>query len=160
MITRSEVEKAQQIWGDLIIRLGTLKENRSELEKAAKKGINDIYAYDVGTVLFKPTRAASDQFRLNKEGALSYFIGGNSDFPEDSGFANQPWSDVEFKNIGIILNSEADTAFAMGNYFFIEKGTGNVKKVEYTFGYIKNSDDNLKVNIHHSSVPFSPTMEQ
>jgi hypothetical protein len=42
----------------------------------------------------------------------------------------------------------------MGNYFFTELD-GTEIKVEYTFGYIKDSDGRLKINLHHSSIPFS-----
>lgn len=154
MITKKDVENAQEKWGDLIVWLGTLKGRRKELEEEAEKAVDEFYAYDMGTVLFKPTLAAENQFRLTKEGALSYFIGGNSKFPEDSGFAIKPWTKVTFENAGIISNS--NTATAMGNYFFTEKGSGNITKVEYTFGYVKNSDGDLKINVHHSSLPYSP----
>jgi len=28
--------------------------------------------------------------------------------------------------------------------------------VEYSFGYIKDEDGNLKIALHHSSLPYSP----
>jgi len=43
----------------------------------------------------------------------------------------------------------------MGNYFFT--GTdGDETKVEYSFGYTKDEDGNLKIVLHHSSLPYSP----
>ena len=42
----------------------------------------------------------------------------------------------------------------MGNYFFTELN-GNVVKVEYTFGYFLDPKQCLKINLHHSSLPFS-----
>ena len=56
-----------------------------------------------------------------------------------------------FENAGIVLS--ADTALAMGNYFFTDTN-GDETKVEYTFGYVKDKDGNLRINVHHSSVPF------
>ena len=156
MIAKDEVLQAQQKWAEALIEIGKLKDNRKACEERTKEKIDELYAYDLGTVLFKPTRATETQFRGTKEGALSYFIGGNSRFSEDTGFAIQPWSDVRFENTGIILNET--TAIAMGNYFFTEKGSGALKKVEYTFGYIKSPDGSLKINLHHSSVPFTPSM--
>ncbi|WP_101960757.1 hypothetical protein [Vibrio harveyi] len=47
-----------------------------------------------------------------------------------------------------------DLAVAMGNYFFTTKD-GKEVKVEYTFGYVKSDDGNLKINLHHSSIPYS-----
>ncbi len=34
------------------------------------------YAFDEGTVLFKPTKAAQKPFRSTKAEAISYFVGG------------------------------------------------------------------------------------
>jgi hypothetical protein len=42
---------------------------------------------------------------------------------------------------------------AMGNYFFTDL-SGIMVKVEYTFGYIRGNNGNLKINLHHSSLPF------
>ena len=44
---------------------------------------------------------------------------------------------------------------AMGNYFFTGPD-GKEVKVEYTFGYVKDSAGNLKINLHHSSLPYAP----
>jgi len=45
-------------------------------------------------------------------------------------------------------------ALAMGNYFFTDL-EGNKTKVEYTFAYIKGDTGELKIILHHSSLPFS-----
>ena len=39
-------------------------------------------------------------------------------------------------------------------YFFTESN-GSIVKVEYSFGYFLDSNGNLKINLHHSSLPFS-----
>jgi hypothetical protein len=157
MITEQEIHQVQKTWGDALIEIGRLRNDRGACEKTAAGVIDALYGYDLGTVLFKPTRAAEYQFRDTKDGALSYFIGGNSKFPEDTGFALQPWIKVKFENSGMILSEK--NALAMGNYFFTEAETGAVKKVEYTFGYVKDTEGNLKINLHHSSVPFTPSMQ-
>ena len=44
----------------------------------------------------------------------------------------------------------------MGNYYFTsEQDKKNETKVEYTFGYIKDINGNLRINLHHSSIPHS-----
>lgn len=157
MVTKAEVLKAQKKWAEALIEIGKLKEKREECKSVTSDTIDHLYGYDIGDVLFKPTRATEVQFRQTREGALSYFIGGNDQYPEDTGFALQPWEEVRFDNAGGILLYD-ETAVAMGNYYFTDAGTGEVTKVEYTFGYIKASDGSLKINLHHSSVPYSPTM--
>lgn len=157
MITKDEIISAQKVWGDALIEIGKLKNKRAECEALTSEVIDRYYAFDLGSVLFKPTRAKEIQFRGTREGAFSYFIGGSDSFPEDTGFALQPWSKVEFDNAGGMIILE-DYAVAMGNYIFTEAGTGDTKKVEYTFGYIKDANGGLKINLHHSSVPFTPSM--
>lgn len=153
MITKENVLTAQLEWANGIINLGKLKENPSEYTRAAEEFVTRHYNYDNGRVLFKPTRASKLQFRLTKEGALSYFVGGNPNFPEDTGFALQPWTKIKFDNADIIL--EETRAFAMGNYYLTDL-SGEETKIEFMIGYTQNSVRELKINIHHSSFPYKP----
>ena len=153
MITKQQVENTQKTWGDGVVKIGSLKENRSECEAFTNKFLDDLYAFEIGAVSFKPTKCAIKQFRPTKPEALSYFIAGNNRAcEEDKGFAIQPWTKVRFENFNIII--EENRAIAMGNYFFTDVN-GNEAKVEYTFGYklIKGA---LKIDLHHSSFPFDP----
>ena len=146
-ISTLEVEAAQKGWGDGIVEIGKAKDAR----QAALQHLDKFYAFDNGQVLFKPTLASADQFRGTKKEALSYFIG--RDLAEDKGFALAPYTKVRWENEGII--TDGNSAMAMGNYFFT-KTDGEEVKVEFSFGYIKDKDGNLKINLHHSSLPFSP----
>jgi len=151
-ITRDDVINAQTTWGNAVISIGkAFKENNENLESITYELITDLYAYDQSEVLFKPTLAAQEQFRSTKEQALSYFIARNGVCSEDHGFAIKPWESVKFENSGIILGETQ--AQAMGNYFFTDYD-GNTIKVEYTFGYILDENKKLRINIHHSSVPY------
>tara|TARA_B100001175_G_C19513758_1_gene645713 strand:+ start:3607 stop:4068 length:462 start_codon:yes stop_codon:yes gene_type:complete len=151
MTTKEEVLEVQQKWGNGVVKIGSLKENRTECEAFASKFLDDRYAFNMGTVLFKPTKCEKEQFRPTKLEALSYFIAGDERAcDEDKGFAIQPWKNVRFENTGIIL--EENRAISMGNYFFTDLD-GNEAKVEYTFGY-KLFEGELKIDVHHSSFPF------
>lgn len=152
MITVKEIENIQKTWGQGVVQIGTLQADRLAIETYTENFVNELYDFDDKEVLFKPTKAAIDQFRITKEGAISYFIGGNSKFSEDKGFALQPWTQVKFENAALIL--EENRALAMGNYFFTDIN-GQDTKVEYTFGYRKDSNGKLKIDVHHSSLPFS-----
>ena len=153
MITKQQVENTQKTWGDGVVKIGSLKENRSECEAFTNKFLDDLYAFEIGSVSFKPTKCAIKQFRPTKPDALSYFIAGeNRACEEDKGFAIQPWTKVRFENFNIII--EENRAIAMGNYFFTDVD-GNEAKVEYTFGY-KLIKDSLKIDLHHSSFPYNP----
>ncbi len=149
-ITEEQVAAAQQIWGEGIVKIGALKGDAEAAEKAASDHLDTLYAYDQGMVLFKPTKAAEEQFRDTKSKALSYFVGG--EIAEDKGFALQPWTNVRFENHGTSIQGR--TAIAMGNYFFTTTD-GDEVKVEYSFGYLLNDEGDLKIFLHHSSVPYS-----
>ena len=140
----------QNKWASGIVEIGKTKNNFKESVSVTKKFINELYDFENGNVQFKPTKASEKQFRNDFESALSYFIGNNTDFSEDSGFALNPWVSVEFENDSI--NVYDDIVIAMGNYFFIDQN-GDKTKVEYSFVY-KKVGDSLKIILHHSSLPF------
>ena len=120
--------------------------------QAATDHINNLYAYGISPVLFKPTLAAEEQFRPTFDKALSYFVASNNECPEDSGFAIKGWTAVRFENVDITV--AGSTATAMGNYFFTTP-EGDEVKVEYSFGYMLDSDGNVRINLHHSSMPYA-----
>ena len=151
-ITIQEVTDAQQAWGEGIVAIGQTFTEQGDYREAAANHVREFYAYGDATILFKPTLAAEDQFRGTFDEALSYFVG--TDGTEDGGFAIAPYTNVRWENEGTVIDSDGEMAVAMGNYYFT--GTdGNETKVEYSFGYTKHEDGNLKIILHHSSLPFS-----
>ena len=86
---------------------------------------------------------------------MSYFVGHKAvkdGHKEDAGFAingGKGWADVVFDNHQIEVNG--NSAIAMGNYYFTSCADGSKTKVEYTFGYKKNADGNVRIFLHHSS---------
>ncbi len=151
-ITAEEITQAQQDWGKGIVNIGKVYTDGGDYSKVAEDHIDTLYYFQAGPVLFKPTKAADKQFRLTREEALSYFVGGNEKFSEDHGFAIQPWVKVRFKNAATFQHG--NYAVAMGNYFFTQLD-GEETKVEYSFGYLKDDAGKLRINLHHSSLPFS-----
>ena len=153
MITKEQVLEVQNNWGNGVVNIGELKNQRQECEKFTNEFLDSLYAFNTGAVSFKPTKCEIEQFRPTKPEALSYFIAGEDRAcKEDKGFAIQPWTKVRFENSTLIL--EENRAIAMGNYFFTDLD-GNEAKVEYTFAY-KLIDGALKIDVHHSSFPYNP----
>lgn len=153
-ITEREVIEAQEAWGQGIVEIGRTFSSGGDYREAAAQHIARFYAYDLSTVLFKPTLASDEQFRPTFDGALSYFVGGNPSFPEDEGFAITPWTAVRWQNAGITNNS-CTMAVAMGNYWFTPASGEGETKVEYTIGYIKDAENNLRMVVHKSTIPYS-----
>lgn len=149
-ITEAEVIAAQKEWAQGIVEIGKAFKEQGNYQDKAAQHIKDLYAYEQGAVLFKPTLASDDQFRGTFDEALSYFVGGSIE--EDKGFAIKPWTEVRFGEQEIITDS--DSAIAMGNYFFTPDGSTEAVKVEYTFGYMKDENGELRINLHHSSLPY------
>ena len=150
MVTVADVENAQLAWGDGIVSIASAHKAGGDYVQIARNHVETLYAYGITPVLFKPTFAAIDQFRPTFDSALSYFVASNNECPEDNGFAINGWTKVRFENANIIVDET--TALAMGNYFFTTP-EGDEVKVEYTFGYIVDSSGNLRIQLHHSSMP-------
>ena len=153
MVDVADVVSAQKAWGEGIVAIANAHMNGGDYVGIASNHVNTLYAYQMGPVLFKPTLAAINQFRPTFETALSYFVASNNACPEDSGFAIKGWTNVRFENSDIIIDGK--TALAMGNYFFTDP-EGQEVKVEYTFGYIDDDQGNLRIQLHHSSMPAEP----
>ncbi|MEL7109143.1 MAG: phosphoribosyl-AMP cyclohydrolase [Pseudomonadota bacterium] len=149
-ITEADVVAAQTEWGNGIVAIAAVHTAEGDFEARAKEHIDTLYAYGETAVMFKPTLAAEDQFRETFDEALSYFIG--TEGTEDSGFAIKGWTNVRWESNGIY--TDGDSATAMGNYFFTGPD-GSETKVEYTFGYVLDDAGDLKINLHHSSLPYS-----
>ena len=157
-ITQQEILAAQDGWAKAMKAISRAYLDGGDYVEAASKAAAALYAYGHSNVLFKPTKAAQHPFRPTGKEALSYFVGGGAvegGYTEDSGFAindGKGWAEVSFANHQIDLNGPV--AIAMGTYSFTCATTGNVTKVEYTFGYKKSVDGKLRIFLHHSSVPY------
>ena len=151
-ISKDQVALAQEAWGDGIVRIAAAHADGGDYEKVAREHIETLYAYGLSPVLFKPTLAKDVQFRSTFEGALSYFVATNNACPEDKGFAIKGWTKVRFENVDVV--ADGGMAMAMGNYFFTAPD-GNEQKVEYSFGYIVDAEGELRIALHHSSLPFA-----
>lgn len=150
-VSEQSVIDAQLAWGEGIVAISTAHTSGEDFEARAVEHIETLYAYGLDDVMFKPTLAAEDQFRETFEEALSYFVG--TEGTEDSGFAIKGWTDVRWENNGIYTNG--DNAMAMGNYYFTGPD-GTETMVEFTFGYVVDEDGELRIVLHHSSLPFAP----
>lgn len=154
VINEEQILAAQKAWGEGIVKIGKVFQDGGDYRAAAEEHINVFYNYQEGSVLFKPTLAAARQFRTDFEGALSYFVGGNSSYPEDGGFAIKPWTDVRWEPVGTKIIG--NMGVAMGNYFLTPADGSEVVKVEYSFAYTSNADGQLKIILHDSHLPYNP----
>lgn len=150
-ISKEEFLSFQKEWGKAVVDIGKYFLDKKDYKQATIELVEQFYGYHEGQVLFKPTRAQHKQFRLNAQSAISYFIGGDKTYNEDTGFALQPWTKVRFENGGFIF--KGNCAVAMGNYYFTDL-SGQDKQVEYTLGVFRTKDGTLKINLHHSSLPY------
>ena len=153
-ITEQEVSDVQKAWGEGIVKIGKVYLENGDYKTVALNHINEFYSYEQGPVLFKPTLTSQKQFRTDLQGALSYFVAGNDNYPEDHGFAIKPWSSVRWENIGTKIIG--NMAVAMGNYYFTPANGGDDVKVEYSFAYSKDKNGKLRIILHDSHLPYTP----
>ena len=159
IITYDEVNAAQQAWCDALVKIGKIKEDGGDYKAFAEQVLTDAYNYDYGKVFFKPTLAYGDQtFRNDKKGALSYFVGGDTTYPNDKGFAMKPWVKARYDNAGEKnegIQIYGSVAITMGNVWVTDKN-GEEVMVDKTWVFKKGKDGKLRIIVHKSSLPFSP----
>lgn len=159
IITYEEVNAAQQAWCDALVKIGKLKEEGGDYKAFAEQVLSEAYNYDNGKVFFKPTLAYGDRtFRNDKKGALSYFIGGDPDYPDDKGFALEPWVKARYDNAGDKnegIQIYGSVAITMGNVWVTGKD-GKEVMVDKTWVFKKGKDGKLRIIVHKSALPFKP----
>ena len=155
-ITRDQVIAAQNAWGEALVKISTTYDSSGfdAAKKTAEAVIDSAYGYSLGPVLFKPTLTVVPQtFRTTREGALAYFVGGNKTFASDTGFALKHWRSYKIENAAIF--TDGDVAISMGNVRITDRD-GNVTVVDKTWGWKRGTDGNLRIVLHHSSLPYNP----
>jgi hypothetical protein len=152
-VTEKMISNAVHSWCDGLLLISKTDMEGKDAVQVAKKVIDSAYNYDQGKVLFNPTLSFGDQtFRLTKEGALAYFVGGNDKFPNDSGFARKNWVKCEFDTAGVMI--EGNIGIYMGNVHLTNLG-GQKTTVDKTFVF-KFVNGKPKIILHKSALPFNP----
>jgi hypothetical protein len=157
-ITEDEVNAAQQAWCDALIRIGAVHAEGGDFRAVASALVDDLYDYAEGTVFFKPTLAfGKNAFRSTKKGALSYFVAGDQDFPEDKGFALNHWVKVWYDNNAAEngIQIHGNLAITMGNVY-AQSATGDEIMVDKTFVFRRCTDGRLRLCVHKSALPYTP----
>ena len=155
-ISEKDLFDARTAWGNGLIEISkTFETEGIEMaRKVAGKMLDTLYGYDLGQVLFKPTLSGGSQtFRPTKEGALSYYTGQNSIYPDDVGFGVKPWREFSSNTSAIFIDDTV--AMWMGSFTLIDRD-GQVTKVDKSWGYKLDGDGNLRIMLHHSSLPYEP----
>ncbi len=154
-ISEAEVIAAQKAWGEALVAISDAHEKNGQAaaKELAGKVIDSAYGYQLGPVLFKPTLTQAPQtFRTTRDGALAYFVGGDSNYPKDTGFALKGWKSVDIKNAAIFI--AGDVATSMGNVSITDKN-GKVTTVDKTWKFLKDDSGKLRIVVHHSSLPYA-----
>ncbi|MCZ8017510.1 hypothetical protein [Novosphingobium sp.] len=154
-ITQAEVDAAQKAWCGALVAISTEYDTKGHAaaKKLAETVLDTAYAYNMGPVLFKPTLTVAPQtFRTTRDGALAYFVGGDKTYAKDTGFALKSWRKCESQNAGVVITG--NTAISMGNVTMWD-AKGAMTRVDKTWGYVRGTDGNLRIVLHHSSLPYT-----
>lgn len=164
IISAKEVRAAHKGWTDALVSIS--QTNKKDGFKAAKSLAGDVidaaYGYQLGAVAFKPTWANGDTtFRTTRDGAVSYFVGGDKNF-DDLGYAigNKPdpvtgersaWKKAWFDRS--VMRLDGNTATVQG-FMYTKDEDGNVGYVDKTWSYQKDDEGTVRIVLHHSSSPY------
>jgi hypothetical protein len=153
-ILEKDLFTARTAWGNGLLEISKSFETEG-IEMAtsvASDMIDNLYGFNFGQVLFKPTLSGGSQtFRTTKEGALSYFVGHNPTYPNDSGFGIKFWREISSETSAIFIDDTV--AMWMGWVTFTDRD-GQATKVENSWGYKLDDVGNLRITLHHSSLPY------
>jgi len=155
-ISETEVLAAQRQWCEAIVDISKIYETdgHAEAKAQAERLLDGMYGYGMGAVLFKPTLSSNPQtFRTTRCGALSYFVGGDPDYPSDSGFALKHWREAEAENVAVFI--AGNSAVSLGKVRFTDKD-GNITTVDKTWVFLKDDAGTLRIIAHHSSIEYTP----
>jgi hypothetical protein len=160
VVTEAMVQSAVQGWCDGLLKISKTAMDGGDAKAVASEILTTAYNYaDGGKVLFKPTLTFGKQtFRLDKEGALAYFVGGNPNYPDDSGFALKKWVKAEFDVAGII--TEGNIGIYMGNVTLTDVNANKVTVDKtFVFKFIPRGSPAAPAPViiaHKSALPFTP----
>ena len=155
-ITESDLTVARKAWGDALVSISTTFEDQGidNAIEVASNIIDSLYGYKYEPVMFKPTFASGEYtFRPTREGCLSYFVGHNSDYPDDSGFGIKGWRSVVSETSNSFVHDEV--ALWMGRVKLTDKN-GSITTVDKSWGYKRDEEGLLRIILHHSSLPYDP----
>ena len=96
-ITETEIAAARAAWADGLVAISRAYDDEGiEAARALADDLLDsLYGFEFGPVLFKPTLSGGARtFRTDKAGTLSYFVGHDSSYPQDTGFGIKSWREV------------------------------------------------------------------
>ena len=153
-ISEQDISEAISAWGSGILEISKGYEvgGFEQARDVADNMLDRLYGFHLGPVLFKPTLSGGiNTFRQTKLGALSYLVGHNSNYPGDTGFGIKYWRDVRPDMAAVFLDERV--AMWMGWVTFTDKND-NVTKVDKSWGYKLDEDGELKIMLHHSSLPY------
>ena len=154
-INEEQLLQARVAWGNGMIAISTAYDESgiTQAKVIADDFLDDVYGFELGPVLFKPTLSGGAQtFRPTKEGALSYFIGHNSKYPSDNGFGIKSWHEIKSETCAAFIDK--DVAMWMGCVTLTDKN-GHSVVVDKSWGYKKSRNEALKIILHHSSLPYN-----
>ena len=149
-ITTQQIEDAQAAWGEGIVRIAAAHSSGGDYVQVAHDHVTTLYAYDFSSVLFKPTLAAEQQFRSTFDDALSYFVA--STMLAQKTKVLQSGLQFDLKMLISSLLEQSAWQWVITSFH----PEGDDVKVEYSFGYILDEDGAVRINLHHSSMPYAP----
>ncbi len=154
-ISEAEVLAAQQAWCAALVDISTThaRSGQPAAKALAEKVIDSAYGYQMGGVLFKPTLTTNPQtFRLNRQGALAYFVGGDAAFPKDTGFALKGWKQCVVDNAAVFISGDSAATMAKVR---ITGPDDRVTTVDKTWKFVKDDAGKLRIVAHHSSLEYT-----
>lgn len=148
-ISKSEIIAFQNAYGTSFNGVSDAIADETYYELKAKEHIDNFYSFDESEVMFKIGHDDDQPFRYSHSGLLSYLIGKNKAFPNDTGIAKAKWRKIDWNNMGTIM--ERDVAIAIGKVT-MENDEDTIHQ-NYTMVLKRNEKGKIKLVAHKISIP-------
>eukprot|EP00435_Cladocopium_sp_Y103_P020844 s1782_g5.t1 len=148
-LTEMTMEAAQLAWAKKLVEVGNRYVMKGDYHEVAEELVDECYAFSLRPTLFKPAEARLSPFRTSRAGAVSYFAGGDKNFPEDWGFALRPWKSARLSTEAAVIHGTQ--GLVMGHAYF-DDALGIQRKAEFAMGFVKSSQG-VRINLHHTHFP-------
>ena len=146
VINKEQIDSFLNSWAEGVLAIGKYYLENENFTQRALIFIEKHYAFNHGSVMFKPTFTKEKIFRNDKKSALSYFVGG--EMTEDSGFAIKPWESIDLAEVNYL--TENNFSAVMGTLHLKPFDSEKISVIAFTF-VLEKYNDSIKIKIHHSS---------
>ena len=154
-LSELDVARAQSAYAKAIKKISMTYYAGGDVGPGARAAAQRLYSNASLKVLFRPNKLQNlSPFHLVADQAMTFVAGGKIHEDHEASFAitgSKGWSEVDFHNQHVEVTD--NIAIAVGNCYLTCAETSGITESDYTIGYMKEMDGNVRMFFHSTSLP-------